>query len=519
MLSSAIAVPLVLAAGIMIDLTTINQRKSQLQSALDAAALAVAREGKDISDLDADAIAATFLGDNFDPNFTQLKVVKNGTTFSVSAQTRANLAFGALMGYDDWPIVGASTADIAYATYEVALVLDTTGSMKGGKLTAMKDAVVGLIDTMSLQVDDADKLKFSLVPFASFVNVGSGFGPSFDKKGKQIPGTGADWLDLEGKANIPQVELGAGASRFQMYHNLGQAWPGCVETRYSTSGEDYGTTDAPANQAEAQTLYIPAFSIDEPDTGGYVNSYIKSDAKPKDKGAREKKKRFAKYGIATDAAGNPTGGGLLDLVGGLLKTILIDSSTSSYYGTPKGPGIGCDMQPLTPLTSDYPGLKAKVGALKAAGNTNILEGVGWGWRVLTPGAPFAEGQAMDSGVEKIMIVLTDGSNTLGNTNNDFGSTYSSFGYLVDGRLGLEAGGSAATNKAMNDRTLAACTNAKADGVMVYTIRLEEPNVATGTMLKECASSPDHYFDVPSRSQLDEAFGKIKERIVKIRISS
>jgi hypothetical protein len=39
------------------------------------------------------------------------------------------------------------------------------------------------------------------------------------------------------------------------------------------------------------------------------------------------------------------------------------------------------------------------------------------------------------------------------------------------------------------------------------------------MLKECASAEDHYFDVPSRTQLDEAFGKIKDRIVRIRISS
>ena len=72
---------------------------------------------------------------------------------------------------------------------------------------------------------------------------------------------------------------------------------------------------------------------------------------------------------------------------------------------------------------------------------------------------------------------------------------------------------------MNARTLAACTAAKAAGVEIYTIRLEEPDVATGTMLKECASAEDHYFDVPSRTQLDEAFGKIKDRIVRIRISS
>ena len=39
------------------------------------------------------------------------------------------------------------------------------------------------------------------------------------------------------------------------------------------------------------------------------------------------------------------------------------------------------------------------------------------------------------------------------------------------------------------------------------------------MLKECASAPDHYFDVPSRTQLDEAFAAIKNRIVRVRIAS
>ena len=39
------------------------------------------------------------------------------------------------------------------------------------------------------------------------------------------------------------------------------------------------------------------------------------------------------------------------------------------------------------------------------------------------------------------------------------------------------------------------------------------------MLKECASSEADYFDVPTRAQLDAAFDKIKERIVRVRISS
>jgi Flp pilus assembly protein TadG len=527
-ISSLLMVPLVLGAAVLVDLDNISRRQDELQQAMDSAALAVAREGKDVTQKDADDIAERFLAANFNPKTTSFKVVRSGTSFTVEGRAMAEMAFGGLFGYDFWPVAASATADIAYASYEIALVLDTTGSMKGGKLTAMKDAVLGLIDTMSMQVNDENKLKFALVPFATFVNVGSGYGPDFDKNGKQIPGTGADWLDLSGASTIPQSELGDGASRFQIYANLGQDWSGCVETRPVVSGVDYGVSDAEADPSNPNTLFVPAISIDEPDSG-YANSYIKSNAKPRSKEKQERRKRFAKYGVATDADANPLLGGLLDPllvpVGDLLnrngtKTIKIDSSASPLTGKPKGPGHGCEMQAISPLSADYDALGSKVKALEANGTTNIMEGVAWGMRVLSPHAPFTEARDKKLvGIEKIMIVLTDGSNVFGNAPNDLGSSYSSFGYLVDGRVGTESGGASVTNELMNERTLAACANAKSAGVQVYTIRLEEPNVATGMMLKECASSEADFFDAPSRSQLDEVFAKIKERIVRVRISS
>jgi Flp pilus assembly protein TadG len=518
--SAVLAVPLVLAVGMALDFSAISSKRSALQQAADAAVLAIAREGKDVTDEEASKIAREFLDGNFDLQGAKFDLVKDGTRFTVNARTNVNLTFGALLGHQNWPVGAEASADIAYASYEIALVLDTTGSMKGGKLTSMKDAVLGLVDSMSEQVKDEDKLKFAMVPFAAFVNVGPQYGPSFDKDGKQIAGTGADWLDLTGASTVPQSELGEGASRFQLYQNLGQTWPGCVETRYA-SGKDYDVDDTAANPNKVETLFIPAFGIDEPDTGGYSNNYIQSDAKPNDKSAAQKKKRWAKYGVATDANGNPLLGGVLALVDGVTTILLGNGKKSITIDTTggKGPSNGCAVQPITPLTNDYDALKSKVNALQANGTTNIMEGVAWGNRVLSPGKPFSESQVDKASLEKIMIVLTDGSNVFGNTSNGLGSSYSSNGYLVDGRLGITAGGASATNTLMNERTLKACDIAKANGIEVYTIRLEEPNVTTGTMLKECASAPDHYFDVPSRSQLDEAFGAIKDRMVRIRIAS
>jgi Flp pilus assembly protein TadG len=529
LMTSIMAMPLLLGIGMALDYSTISRTRADLQNSLDAAVLSVAREGKDVSDDKAREIAELFVAQNSRLKVTDLQVHHDGTAFSVTGVTNAPIAFGGLFGYKAWPVAAASSADIAYASYEVGLVLDTTGSMAGGKLAAMKDAVNGLIDGMSKQVNDTDKLKFALVPFSSFVNVGRGFGPSFDKSGKQIDGTGAAWLDLKGASPIKQSELGTGASRFQLNANMGQKWSGCVETR-EPGGNDYDVSDAPADPAKPETLFVPAFAIDEPDSGGYINNYINSGAKPNDPSAAQKIARWNKYGVRTDAAGNPLNGGLLDLVWAVLKgllltggsnpTIAISTHAVNGYGQ-TGPGFGCVSQPITALSSDYAALKTKVEALKAQGNTNIMEGVAWGMRVLSPGEPFSQGAdpKKNANLEKIMIVLTDGTNVFGNTGNALGSTYSSLGYLVDGRLGITAGGSSSTTPLMNDRTLAACTNAKAQGIEVYTIRLEEPNVATGTLLKECASVPENYFDVPSRSQLDEAFGKIKERIARVRISS
>lgn len=534
MLTAIVIFPLLLGVGLALDVSNIARKHSELQQSVDAAVLAITREGEKISDQRARQIAEQFLGANFDLKVGGFQITRNEARVQLDVQSSTELAFGGLFGKQTWPLQAAASADIAYADYEIGLVLDTTGSMAGGKLKSMKEAVIGLIDGMSKQVDDEDKLKFALVPFATFVNVGPQYGPKFDKKGKQIAGDGAAWLDLTGKANFPQVELAPDASRFQLYQNLGQSWSGCVETR-NAAGKGYDVNDAAPNVSKPETLFVPAFAIDEPE--GYGNSYIESDAKPKDKSVAEKRKRFAKYGVATDeATGKPKNNGMIDplntlvknVVGGLLNLVDIVLGKPAKIKIDKGPkkdrgpNKGCDgIQPITPLSNDYAALKKQVNEFEAAGTTNITEGVAWGMRVLSPGEPFTQGRDDKTvpNLDKILIVLTDGTNNLGPKNNGLGSDYSSEGYLVDGRLGISVGGGSETNTKMNEKTLAACDNAKTDGIEIYTIRLEEPDVATGMMLKECASGPDHFFDVPTRAKLDEAFGKIRERIVKIRIAS
>ncbi len=502
MMTAVLILPLILGTGLAIDASNISRKHNELQQAADAAVLAIAREGEALTDEKAAKIAQQFLAGNFDLTLTNINITRRGTRVDLGVDSRTSLAFGGAVGRATWPVVATSSADIAYAKYEIGLVLDTTGSMAGGKIASLKDAATGLIDDLSASTPP-ERLKMAMVPFAAFVNVGPQYAPSFDKKGKVDKKTGAWWLDIEGKTKIEQVELKDGTSRFEVYNNIGRKWPGCVETRAPDKKNAYDVADIAPVAKKPETLFVPALSIDEGDNPAlYGNSYIVSALDPVDKSVPAKIAKTAKYGVQ-------------DILG-------VDVLTPVTLGTTaetKGPGAGCNSQPITPLTSDLSILRASVGKLNAAGNTNILEGVMWGWRVLSPREPFTEGKPAAEDLRKIMIVLTDGKNEIGVRPNPLGSNYSSFGFLVDGRLGVTSAGAPTANDLMNDKTLAACNNAKADGIEIFTIRLEEPDMATGYMLKDCATDEAHFIDVPSRTQLDEAFKVIQDRIVRIRIAS
>ncbi|MEP4862613.1 MAG: pilus assembly protein, partial [Alphaproteobacteria bacterium] len=338
MMMALAMLPLLLAGGTALDFASISARQAQLQQAMDSAALAIAREGESLSDVEAKMFAKQFLTTNFDPRYADLEIDRNGTKVDIKAAARANLTFGSLLGYENWKVSARSTADLAYTNYEIALVLDTTGSMSGGKLIAMKDAVLGLVNTMSAQVKGKDKLKFAVVPFANFVNVGPHYGPEFLKNGQVKNKTGAKWLDLKGKADFPQVELQKGLSRFELFNHLGEEWAGCVETRYGGGKTAHDVKDSEPNTKDAASLFVPAFSIDEPDEGGYSNNYIDADVDPLDKSAAGKVKKLLKYGVTALAPLDPR-----------LEWLTPDAEISGR----RGPNRDCVTQPIMPLNTDF----------------------------------------------------------------------------------------------------------------------------------------------------------------------
>jgi len=170
------------------------------------------------------------------------------------------------------------------------------------------------------------------------------------------------------------------------------------------------------------------------------------------------------------------------------------------------------------LTTNKASVVTMVQGLIAKGGTNILEGLMWGWRVLSPEAPFTEGREYtDAENTKYLVLMTDGENWHQAMSNHNKSSYHSFGYAVKGRLGTTYTNTALVSQ-MNAKTLAACTNAKAAGIKVYTVAFRLDDATTLAMLASCASGGTYAYKASNGAALMHAFESIGREIAKLRVA-
>ncbi len=148
------------------------------------------------------------------------------------------------------------------------------------------------------------------------------------------------------------------------------------------------------------------------------------------------------------------------------------------------------MASLMDVNANGPQLITALAAMKPSGNTNLTIGVSWGMNMLMPGQPMSNAIPDEPNLNRFMILLTDGDNTENRAN-----------------------GSAA---AINARASLACTNAKAQGITIYSIRVIEGNKS---LLQDCSSGPGYYYEVASAAQIDDVFKTIAGRIGSIRLTN
>ncbi|MGE3832640.1 MAG: pilus assembly protein TadG-related protein, partial [Parvibaculaceae bacterium] len=403
-------VPLMIGAGIAVDYARSSQGESQLQAAVDTAALAVASsEEADLTGLTGAALAArkqelqklaeSYVTSNYqasggDPNDIDVTInVENGV-IKVDAKFKMDTTLMNVVGIDKVDLGAHAEVNMeegAIAGVELAMVMDTTGSMAdNNKLRDAKLAAKDLVDIIFGDQDENTNVKMGIVPFSTAVNVGTN-------------NKAAAWLDTTGKAAYSKLNFTS-----TTYHNMkawndlkSTPWTGCVEARKGS----YDTDDTAPSVGTPDTLFTPYFAPAEPTRTGL--SSVKSSTLDKIFGTNNSAYNGPNDWIATSAQitglSVTTSTTLSQIQKNQAKYANFKPSTSGSMG----PWQGCEgIQPIVPLTSLRAPLKASIDSFEADGNTHIPQGVVWGWRVLSPGEPFTEGAPYnDSFWHKIMVVM------------------------------------------------------------------------------------------------------------------
>lgn len=200
LMTAILLVPFVGGAAVAVDLSQGYFAKQRLQNTTDAIALMAAKDGLE-SRAELTAAAQAFYDVQYPGSSGErieiINIQRDGDTVSVEARNNIDANFGVIFGSKDLNVRVASSATYAEAALDLALVLDTTGSMRGSKMSTLKTAASDLVD----ELGDNEKVRMSVVPFAQYVNVGQS-------------ARNESWLRLTN----------------------GGAWSGCVGSRTGTNG-------------------------------------------------------------------------------------------------------------------------------------------------------------------------------------------------------------------------------------------------------------------------------------------
>ena len=226
--------PVMVLVGAAVDYSRASAAHARMQSALDAAALALSRGGGHLADSELQARAQSVFTSVFgtDPSVTAapLAVTREGKSIRVEATGTVRTAFMQIAGFNEMAIGGTAVA--ARKKIELALVLDNTGSMASkNKLEELKRASKDLVDKLEIaarQAGDRELVKISIVPFNSKVNVGVGHKDAW-------------WITYKDHAN-PALRMSK------------KDWQGCVTDREEM--QDLDTRDDRRIAGDPSTLHL-----------------------------------------------------------------------------------------------------------------------------------------------------------------------------------------------------------------------------------------------------------------------
>ncbi len=244
-----LAIPLLLGAGMAVDIARKGFHQQQLNSAIDGAALAVAKMEDGATNEQMVNLARQYIDlnytkrDGLNGNEITLSVDLDDNVVTVTADVDVPTTITRLVGVFDMKAhVSAEVTKEVLGT-EIALVLDNTGSMShNGKIDALEDAADTLLDVLFAGTSSTNKLKIAVVPFSAAVNVGTN-------------NDTAAWLDTTGVSDVATMNFQQGGwHNWRGWQELSnRSWNGCVQAR----AMPYDIQDDEPNPGVPDTLFAP----------------------------------------------------------------------------------------------------------------------------------------------------------------------------------------------------------------------------------------------------------------------
>jgi hypothetical protein len=515
------------AAGLAVDSTRIWLVETRLRTAVDAAALTAARR---LTEPNRDTEARSVFWSHFTQadgtqgylgaTITNPTITPGAEEATLTVQASATIGTSLFAVLSQTSVVRTERASVVRggSGLELAIVVDQTASMResagsgftGTKLDAARSAIHTMLNVLYAGRETQQNLWVSVVPFARTINIGTG---------------NSSMLDT---SNMPTGWALAN-------------WSGCVEAR--RSGHD--TTDAaPTGGARFKPYFWPNTYrlVGTVGSGRCVtaNAYSGSN----------NNNRFC-HGD-NDWGTNSSSPTQSQLNGNIMYSTLRDAGMT--HAESIGPNLLCAMTPIQPLTASRTAVNAALAAIQAphrSGGTTTAVGLQGAWYTLSPNwhgywqnpnaaipnTPNLPLPYNTPSMRKVAVMLTDGDNnwqapygaSCGSSNDSVCSTtsgtelnYNAYGRVANyntmfssARINPVTQANADTR--LDQRFTATCNAMKAAGITIYIIGFQVSS-SHRTLLRNCATTAEHFIESPSTSQLQAVFQQVGAQLASVRMT-
>jgi Flp pilus assembly protein TadG len=198
-------------SGVAMDYSRASNARTSLQSALDSAVLQAGKNvlatGHRVTVGEIRRSLRTYLSADDAAMVKTIEIVQTNSKLEAKASSSVKSFFGTFTGQEQIPVMAQASIPIGSTRLEIALVLDSTGSMAAlGKMDALKVAANELVDTVSAAKTAGSEVAFAVVPFTSQVRL-------------PVSNLNANWLDFR----TGQAKASENADK--------ATWNGCVMDR------------------------------------------------------------------------------------------------------------------------------------------------------------------------------------------------------------------------------------------------------------------------------------------------